>query len=121
MAYINQTIKKDLTPEIKRILDAYRMKATISISNGICLVVTIRSGPIDFKTDNRHVNTYWLKENYEGVARYFLTDLLHAMWGVGTETLNHDYSDSQSDYFDVGWYCDIIIGTYDKPYIQKEV
>jgi hypothetical protein len=29
---------------------------------------------------------------------------------------NHDRSDIQSDYFDVGWYVDINIGRWNKPY-----
>jgi hypothetical protein len=29
---------------------------------------------------------------------------------------NHDNSDIQSDYFDVGWYISINVGRWDKPY-----
>ena len=29
---------------------------------------------------------------------------------------NHDRSDPQSDYFDVGWYVDVNIGKWNKPY-----
>jgi hypothetical protein len=31
---------------------------------------------------------------------------------------NHDRSDSQTDYFDVGFYTDISIGRWDTPYVQ---
>jgi hypothetical protein len=29
---------------------------------------------------------------------------------------NHNNSDIQSDYFDVGWYVSIKVGEWDKPY-----
>jgi hypothetical protein len=29
---------------------------------------------------------------------------------------NHDRSDIQTDYFDVGWYVDVNIGRWDRPY-----
>jgi hypothetical protein len=29
---------------------------------------------------------------------------------------NHDRSDIQTDYFDVGWYKSVNIGTWNKPY-----
>jgi hypothetical protein len=31
-------------------------------------------------------------------------------------TGNHDRSDIQSDYFDVGWYVDVNIGSWNRPY-----
>jgi hypothetical protein len=30
---------------------------------------------------------------------------------------NHNNSDVQSDYFDVGWYIDVNIGKWNKPYV----
>ena len=33
---------------------------------------------------------------------------------------NHNESDSQTDYFNVGWYIDIGIGRWDKPYQVTE-
>jgi hypothetical protein len=29
---------------------------------------------------------------------------------------NHDRSDIQSDYFDVGWYVDVNVGAWNQPY-----
>jgi hypothetical protein len=34
-------------------------------------------------------------------------------------TGNHDNSDSQTDYFDVGWYVDVKVGKWNKPYIVE--
>jgi hypothetical protein len=33
---------------------------------------------------------------------------------------NHDNSDVQTDYFDVGWYVDVNIGSWDKPYTLEK-
>lgn len=63
------------------------------------LVITIRSGVIDFGTDRETVNEYWIDSNYDGIAKEFLQELRHAMM-VG----NHNNSDAMTDYFDVGWY-----------------
>jgi hypothetical protein len=32
---------------------------------------------------------------------------------------NHDNSDIMTDYFDVGWYVDVNIGLWNKPYILE--
>jgi hypothetical protein len=57
------------------------------------------------------VNPYHFKDHFSGRALEFLKEVHIAMM-VG----NHDNSDIQSDYFDVGWYVDINIGRWDRPY-----
>ena len=43
------------------------------------------------------------------------------MNGVGTKEQNHNNSDVQTDYFDVGWYIEINVGDWEKPYkLTKE-
>jgi hypothetical protein len=32
---------------------------------------------------------------------------------------NWNRSDVQTDYFDVGWYCDINVGSWNKPYVLE--
>jgi hypothetical protein len=156
MAYVSKEKKAELAPAIKAVLKKYGMKGTISVKHHSSLVVTLRSGEIDFLTclteksfANRwaraedfakseyargksaleiyeeevlrhDVNTYWIEDNYEGVARDFLLELKDAM--EGPEFFNHD--DSMTDYFHRAHYIDIKIGTYDKSYIHtglKEV
>jgi hypothetical protein len=34
---------------------------------------------------------------------------------------NWDKSDIQSDYFNVGWYVDVNIGKWNKPYVREAV
>ena len=137
MAYVSQELKAKLAPKIKAICKKYNVKASIAVNNHSTLVVNIKSGPIDFienyiqtnkdaglsremsqdqidyirKNQSLDVNTYWYKENYSGKAKAFLSELIPAM-----NNGNHDNSDIQTDYFDVGWYIDINIGKWNKPY-----
>jgi hypothetical protein len=113
MAHMTQELKKELAPRIKAVLKKYNMKGTIGVRNNVALVVNLSSGAIDFKPayGYEQVNHYYICENYEGNAAAFLNELKSAMM-VG----NHDQSDSQIDYFDVGWYISINIGKYDKHY-----
>ena len=112
MAYVSQEKKEQLAPGIKAVLKRYGMKASISVRHHSSLVVTIKSGDIDFG-DSHQVNEYWINEHYTGVARKFLTELLQAMKGP-------DYfceDDSMTDYFHRSHYTDINIGKWDKPYV----
>jgi len=140
MAYVSQERKQSLAPQIKSVLKKYGVKATIAVRNHSSLVVNIKSGKIDFienylETDSKlnhggkmgqdqidytrkkqyiDVNPYWYKEHFSGVAKSFLLELFQAM-----NKGNHDNSDIMTDYFDVGWYVDVNIGKWDKPYIVE--
>ena len=133
MAYMSQEMKKALAPQIKAVLKKHGYKASISVYHHSKLNVTIRSGATDLievenqrriKAGNSYkveaaytVNPYCIDSVYTGKIKEFLTELRDAMNGNGCATVkNHNNSDSQSDYFDVGWYIDISVGTYDKPY-----
>ena len=133
MAYMDQRQKAFLAPAIKAVLKKYSMKATIGVRNHSTLVVNVSQGPLDIisnmyeiamtRTDSFYardkvakpkymqVNEHWIGDNYSGKCKEFLQELKDAM-DVG----NHDRSDIQTDYFDVGWYKDINIGQWDKPY-----
>ena len=58
------------------------------------------------------VHEYHYQSHYDGTALAFLSEVIPAM-GIG----NHDRSDSQTDYFDVGWYVHVNIGKWDKPFL----
>jgi len=133
MAYMDQSKKAELAPAIKNVLKKYKMKASLAVRNYSTLVCNIKSGPIDIignmvdlaikRPDSFssrtlsaptyiQVNEFWIQNHYTGEALKFLTELKDAM-NVG----NYDRSDMQSDYFDVGFYIDINVGNWDKPYI----
>lgn len=132
MAYMNQERKAELAPAIKAVFKKYGVKGSIAVRNHMSLVVTVKSGPIDFFGNFNSilkenawkqnypqqdaigyidVNPYWYHEHFDGIARKFLAELITVM-NLG----NHDNSDSQSDYYDIGWYIDVNIGKWDKPY-----
>lgn len=98
--------------------------------------VTILSGPIDFFADEARtprnrtsssiiahidgpsaklhdsVNQYYIKDHWAGEAR----DALLAINEIVNDG-NYDNSDIQSDYFDVGFYVTIEIGSWEKSYV----
>jgi hypothetical protein len=137
MAYFNQERKSQKAPAIKAILKKYGVKGSLAVRNHSTFVLNIKSGSIDFienyiKTDadknygnkmdqnqidyirkNKalDVNPYWYQEHYTGKALSFLKEVFKAM-NAG----NHDNSDIQTDYFDVGWYVDVNIGQWNNPY-----
>lgn len=138
MAFVSQERKAKLAPEIKRICKKHGVKASIAVSNHSTLVLNISQGKIDFIEDyiqankdrynkymneeqiaylrkNRaiQVNVYWYKEHFTGPALRFLEEVVPAM-NLG----NHDNSDIQTDYFDVGWYVDVNVGRWNKPYVM---
>lgn len=141
MAYFNQERKAERAPAIKAILKKYNVKGSLAVRNKMTFVLNIKSGSIDFienfiqtdvdkphgnkmstdqvayirKNRSLDVNTYWYQEHYSGKAQSFLKEILAAMNGG-----NHDNSDVQTDYFDVGWYVDVNIGSWDKPYALEK-
>jgi hypothetical protein len=58
------------------------------------------------------VNPYHYGSHFTGKALQFLKEVLTAM-----NKGNWDKSDIQSDYFNVGWYVDVNIGKWNKPYV----
>ena len=125
MAYMNQEKKAKIAPAVKAILKKYNVKASLAVSNHMTLVLNVKQGPIDFVNDfgnsedaakfGIQVNPYHYKSHFTGKSVKFLEEVITAM-NVG----NHDRSDIQSDYFDVGWYVDVNIGKWNKPYALEK-
>ena len=116
MAYISQELKKELAPAIIAVFKKYGMKATLGVRHHSTLIANIKSGAIDFALGDRgykQVNEYCIEANFEGKAQDFLVELKAAMM-MG----NHDNSEPMTDYFDVGWYIEINLGQYNKPYLN---
>ncbi len=112
MAYIGQEKKKELAPRVKHILKKHGMKGTLSIDNYSSLRLTLQSGSIDFGTDS--INEYWYKDHFKDnpEALAFLSEVIPAL-NVG----NFDNYDPMTDHFHVGWYVDVNLGRWDKPYV----
>jgi hypothetical protein len=131
MAFMNREKKQALAPGIKAVLDKHKVKGTMAVRNHSTLVINIKSGVLDIIGNARdvaqqrgdfdaarwadakyvQVNRYWIDQHYSGAVLEFLRELIAA-----ANKGNHDRSDIMSDYFDVGWYLDINVGSWDKPY-----
>ncbi|QDP46284.1 MAG: hypothetical protein Unbinned3556contig1001_55 [Prokaryotic dsDNA virus sp.] len=111
MAFMNQEKKKRLAPKIKQILKKHNIKGTLSVQDHSQLTLTLKSGSIDFGTDS--INEYWYKDHFADnpAALAFLSEVIPAM-----NAENFDESDPMTDYFHVGYYISVRIGSYDKPY-----
>ena len=138
MAYMSQERKQQRAPVIKAILNKYGVKGTLSVRNHSTLVLTLKSGKIDFienfintdanvnhgrkmsqdqidyirKNKSLDVNPYWYQEHFTGKAKDFLKEILDAMYGSDY----FDESDAQVDYFHCSHYVDVNIGKWNKPY-----
>ena len=111
MAYMNQEKKKRLAPAIKEVLKKHNMKGTLSVQDYSQLTLTLKSGVIDFGTDQ--INEYHYETHFADnpAALAFLSEVIPA---INAE--NFDKSDPMTDYFHVGYYISVRIGSYDKPY-----
>ena len=118
MAYMSQERKGELSPQIKSICKRHGVKATLAVKNHSTLVLNISSGVIDFGATVQQINGYHYQthlEDYKQAVK-FLDEVLPAM-NLG----NHDRSDWMTDHFDVGWYTNVNVGRWDKPYRREEI
>lgn len=132
MAYINQERKQAMAPAIKSILKKYGLKGSLAVRHHSTLVLTVKSGKLDFIGNFKNVvagngrdlenpglqsldvNVYHYRNQYTGRVLKCLDELITAM-NVG----NHDNSRPEIDHFDVGFYIDVNIGRWNKPYIYQ--
>lgn len=123
MAYMNQARKKQLADNLKRNLKGCKLKYSLRVRHRSAIVMTITEGDIDFfnlrigeKPHDRYiqVNQYHYETSYASPAKEILTTIFEAL-----NDGNHDRSDIQSDYFDVGWYVDVNIGNWNRPYVYR--
>lgn len=133
MAYMSQDRKAQIAPVVKAILKKYNLKGSLSVRNHSTLCLTLKSGAVDFvgnfnsigaKAQREDwmgpfvaqtyidVNPYHFQKHFSGKALKVMTEIYKAMMAG-----NHDNSDIQTDYFCVGWYIDINVGTWNKPYV----
>ncbi len=135
MAYMSQERKAKIAPIVKSILKRYGVKGSLAVSNHMTLVLNIKSGSLDFiknfnetvenqpggfrlgspAKDYLSINKYWYHEHFnDKVIKKFLDEVYNAL-----NNGNHDNSNSMIDYFDVGWYVDVNIGKWNKPYVLE--
>jgi hypothetical protein len=127
VAYVSKELVQKTRTALAPVLMKYGVKGTVSGTNGSTLTLTISVGLLDFigqycetnnddritqRPKNLCINRYWFHLNFSGEILDFLKEV-NAIMNDG----NHDNSDIHTDYFDVGWYTDIKIGKWNKPYL----
>lgn len=134
MAYMSQERKKELVARAKPVLKKYGIKGSFGVRNHSTIVCNIKSGKLDFirnynilQTSMVHlewrsepaksymdINPYHFRKHFTGKCKNFFTELFEAL-----NHGNHDRSDITTDYFDVGWYVDVNVGSWNKPYVVE--
>ena len=121
MAFMNQEKKKEIAAELKKVVPK-GWKYSLSVHNHSSITMTIKSAPIDLIAEHKNLaagvkghvqlNEFYLDRAYEG-------DLLVTMQQItkALNTGNFDNSDSQTDYFHVGFYSHLHLGRWDKPFL----
>ena len=137
MAYMNQERKQKITQALKPILAKYKVKGSLSVRNHMTIVLTLKSGAIDFiGNSNRvcgndfyqvqrgfkpttsgydQVNPYWFQDHYDGDAKAFLTEAFKALKSADW----YDETNAMIDYFNIAYYVDVNIGKWNSPYIVQ--
>ena len=137
MAYMNQERKAKITKMLKPILAKYKVKGSLSVRNHSTIVLTLKSGAIDFIGNSNkvcgndyyqvargfkpttsgydQVNPYWFQDHYDGKAKAFLTEAFKALKSADW----YDESNAMIDYFNIAYYVDINIGKWNSPYIVQ--
>lgn len=127
MAYITKEKSAAIRKALKAAFPGW--KFSVRIEHHQRLDVTILEAPIDLlacQVESRYT-TDLDRTKYTGVNHYHLDnqwlpparDDLRQIIDICNDG-NHDNSDAQSDYFDVGWYFDLQIGCWDKPFVWTE-
>lgn len=124
MAYMNQEKKAKIAATLKQVMPK-DWKYSLSVRNYSTIVMTIKSAPFDlvgmynqntqYKRDYLSLTLpYRLEENFNNSAVVAILKNAFAALNIG----NFNNSDSQTDYFHVGHYVDIKIGSYDSAFIN---
>jgi len=108
------------TEEVKKIRKSLKtseltkdFKFSVRGGNSPKLYIKIISGPIDLGIEHKLLRAYRYEDKPEVSA------VLKEVLDIALEDY-YDNSDIQTDYFDVAFYYDIEIGSYDKPYEVKQ-
>lgn len=108
MAYMNQAKKEIINNALKSIMPkgwSYSLK----VQDHAAIVCTIKKNTVNLLELNggsNQVNHYFLNRFFDGYALEVMNKIVAAL-NIG----NHDNSDSQTDYFDVGHYIAIYVAS----------
>ena len=116
MAYISTEEVKVIREELKKNFPSrLGWKLSIVRRDYLSLSISIIQAPFELRNDQNNdyeqVNKYWIerRENTQSIP------VLKKIFEIANKK-NYDRSDVQSDYFDVGYYLNISIGHFGKPF-----
>ncbi len=131
MAFMNQEKKTVISNALKAVIPA-DWKWSLRVHHHSTITLTIRSAPIDLvaaynakdrnSTSRFQPSTGYMQLNTHHLENAFEGELLALFEKINTalNTGNHDRSDIQSDYFDVGFYAYLHIGEWNKAFTVSE-
>jgi hypothetical protein len=122
MAYMNQDKKSKIAAALKQVVPA-GWKYSLAVRHHSTIVMTISAAPVDligklYDTDRTEVtvNEFWAKEHLKECAeKQVMLQIIECL-----NLDNFDKSDIMTDYFHVGHYVDLRIGTWAKPFVVTE-
>lgn len=124
MAHMNQTKKAVIAAALQAVTPA-GWKLSLAVRNHSTIVCTIAAAPFDLIAALKpspylnpadgysDINVYHYRDHVEDEC---VADVFGAMIDA-LNTGNHDRSDTQTDYFDVGHYVTLRIGCFGKPFV----
>lgn len=128
MAYVNQEKKAKILAALKPAIPA-TWKWSLAVRHHSTIVLTISAAPVDLIAEyvsrrcSDEVRESCLKQRYLDANPYhwrehFEEPLLTTFAAIfkALNVDNHDRSDMQTDYFDVGHYVSVHFGRWDKPF-----
>ena len=125
MAFVDQAKKSRIAAELKKVIPQ-GWKYSLAVRNHSTIVCTIAAAPFELikackgseyfnpeTATHCSINPYHRAEQVEDEC---VADVMCLVLDA-LNTNNHNRSDSQTDYFDVGHYVDLQIGRWNKPFV----
>lgn len=125
MAHVSQEDKARFNAALKLIMPK-EYKWSLRVRHHSTLILTIQRAPVDLvgiaqANDYARGESGWVTFMHDRFDKAFKghPDLVELFGKIqaALNNGNHNNSDIMTDYFDVGWYTEISIGTYDKPFV----
>lgn len=131
MAYVGPEKKAKILSALKPIMPK-SWKWSLAVRHHSTIVLTIAAAPIDLleiytrtncpdelrlaviegREKHLAINPYYWEDHFEGDLKTLFGKIMSAL-----NLDNHDRSDPQTDYFDVGHYVEVRFGRWEKPFV----
>ena len=124
MAYVSKEKKAKIVKALKKEFGADAKERgftyTVSVRNHSAICMNIKKGTVDFFKGHKNQDVIdrgyncvmYSHDSFNAEAEKIIKRALKCL-----NLNNHDNSDIMTDYFDVGHYVEINIGSWEKPYV----